>query len=113
MKRPKASTKEEEWVEVPARKNLRKKKPKPETKKPEWPKRARPEVALIKHAEGVNNAAILKGLKKCVKPDELSVTVQRIRETRSEDLLVELKCSKEVIARHVPVHVLDFYIDPP
>ena len=40
-------------------------------------------------------AAILKDLKKHVKPDELAVTVHGIRETRSEDLLVELKCSKE------------------
>ena len=39
-------------------------------------------------------AAILKDLKKHVKPDELGVTVHGIRETRSKDLLVELKCSK-------------------
>ena len=38
---------------------------------------------------------ILKNLKKRVKPDELSATVQQIREMRSKALLVELKCSKE------------------
>ena len=40
-------------------------------------------------------AAILKDLKKHVKPDELGFTVHAISETRSKDLLVELKCSKE------------------
>ena len=60
MKRPEASPREEEWMKVPARRSLRKKKP---------------------------------------KPDELGVTVHGIRETRSKDLLVELKCSKEGRAR--------------
>ena len=50
---------------------------------------------LIKSTEGVSYAAILKDLTKHVKPDELGVTVHGIRETRSKDLLVELKCSKE------------------
>ena len=49
----------------------------------------------MKPTEGVSYAAILKDLKKHVKPDELGVTVHGIRETRSKDLLVELKCSKE------------------
>ena len=40
-------------------------------------------------------AATLRDLKKRVKPDEMGVTVQGIRETRPKDLLVELKCSKE------------------
>ena len=40
-------------------------------------------------------AAILKDLKKRVKPKKLGITVQGFRETRSKDLLVELKCSKE------------------
>ena len=40
-------------------------------------------------------AAILKDLKKRIKPDELGVTVQGIIETRSKDLLMELKCFKE------------------
>ena len=35
VRRTKASTKKEGWVEVPTRKNLRKKKPKPKAKKPE------------------------------------------------------------------------------
>ena len=94
MKRPKASPREEEWMKVPARKSLYKKKPKPEPKKPDWPRRARPEAVLIKPTEGESYAAILKDLKKHVKPDELGVTVHGIGETSSKDLLVELKCSK-------------------
>ena len=77
VKRPKGFTKEEESVEVPARKNLRKK------------------AVLIKPAKGVSYAAILKNLKQRVKLDELGVTVHEMRRTRSEDLLVELKCFKE------------------
>ena len=38
-------------------------------------------------------ASILRELKKRVNPDELGATVQGIREMRSKDLLVELKCS--------------------
>ena len=38
-------------------------------------------------------ASILRELKKRVNPDELGVTVQGIRETRSKDFLVELKYS--------------------
>ena len=38
-------------------------------------------------------ASILRELKKRVNPDELGATVQEIRETRSKDLLLELKCS--------------------
>ena len=40
-------------------------------------------------------ASNLRGLKKRVNPDELGATVQGIRETRSNDLIVELKCSKK------------------
>ena len=95
MKRPKSSPREEEWMKVPARKSLRKKKPKPEVKKPDCPRRVRPEAVLIKPTMGVSYAAILKDLKKHVKLDELGVTVHGIRDTRSIDLLIELKCSKE------------------
>ena len=49
----------------------------------------------MKPDEGVIYAAILKDLKKHAKPDELCVTIHGIREMRSKDLLVELKCSKE------------------
>ena len=73
MKRPKASLKEEDWMEVPARKNLQKKKPKLEAKKPDWPRRARPEAALIKPAEWLSYATFLKDLKKQVKTDELGL----------------------------------------
>ena len=38
-------------------------------------------------------ASILRELKKRVNPDKLGAIVQGIRETRSKDLLVELKCS--------------------
>ena len=43
----------------------------------------------------MNYVAILKDLKKHVKPDELGVTVHGIRETCSKDLPLELKCSEE------------------
>ena len=51
MKRPKTSPREAEWMKVPARKRLRKKKPTPEAKKPDWLRRARPEAVLIKSTE--------------------------------------------------------------
>ena len=50
---------------------------------------------LIKPAEGIGYASILRDLKKRVNSDELGATVQGIRETRSKDLLVVLRCSKE------------------
>ena len=75
---PKASNKEEEWVEVPKK-----------------PRRARSEAVLIKPAEGMSYASILRELRKRVNPDELGATVQGIRETRSKDLLVELKCFRK------------------
>ena len=92
-KRPKASNKEEAWVDVPKKKDLRKRKAKKPSKTPEKPRRARPEAVLIKPAEGMSYASILRDLKKRVNPGELSATVQGIWETRSKDLLVELKCS--------------------
>ena len=94
-KSPKASNKEEKWVRVPVRKNLQKEKRKRAARTPERPSRARPEAVLIKPAEGMSYASILRELKKRVNPDELSATVQGIREIRSKDLLVELKCSKK------------------
>ena len=66
-------------MEVQTRENLRKQKPEPESKKPEWPKYARSEAVLIKFAGGVSYAGILKNLKKRIIPEELGVTVQRIR----------------------------------
>ena len=82
-------------MEVLTRKNLWKQKPIPETKKPEWPRRPCPEAVLIKLAKKVSYVAILKDVKKRVKPEELGNIVQGIRETRSKDLLMDLKCSKE------------------
>ena len=70
-----ASTNEEEWVEVPTRKNLRRRKPKPESEKQERPRPTHPETVVIKPAVGVSYAAILKNLKKRIKTDKLGVTV--------------------------------------
>ena len=94
-KRPRAFNKEKEWVEVPNRKDLRNKKKKEEklSTTPEKSRHARPEAVLIKPAKGMSYASILRELKKRVNPDELGATVQGIREMRSKDLLVELKCS--------------------
>ena len=86
--RTKASKKEEEWVEVPNKKDLRKKKGKKPSKTPEKPRRARPEAMPIKPAEGMSYASILRELKKRVNPDELGATVKGIGEMRSKDLLV-------------------------
>ena len=51
------------------------------------------EAVLIKSAEGMSYASILRELKKRVKPDELGAKVLGSRETRSKDLLREMKCS--------------------
>ena len=98
-KRPKASNKEEDWVEVPKKKDLQKRKGKKPSKTPEKPPRACPEAVLIKPVEGMSYASILRELKKSVNPEELGATVQGIRETRSKDLLVELKCSTKIRGR--------------
>ena len=50
---------------------------------------------LINLTEGVSYAAMLKDLEKRIKPEELGVAFQGIRETRFKDLLVELKCFKD------------------
>ena len=94
-KRPRASHKENKWVVVPNRKDLRKKKKKEKklSRTPEKSRRVRPEAVLIKPVEGMSYASILRELKKRVNPDELGATVQEIGETCSKDLLVELKCS--------------------
>ena len=73
------------------RKELWKKEPKPGARKPERSRRARPEVVLVKHAEGVSYAIILRSLKSRVNPEELGVTVQGIRETRSRGYLVAIR----------------------
>ena len=94
--RPRKSKQPKEWVEVPPRRDHRKKKKsKPAPKKPERPKRPRSEAVIIKPAEGVSYAAILKNLKSRVNPEELGVRICGIRETRTKDLLVEVKCAAE------------------
>ena len=92
-KRARTSRKEEEWVEVPAMKDFRKSKPKPETKKSERPKLARFKAVIIKSAEGISYAAILKNLKSHVNSEELGATIRGIRETRFKDLLFEVNCA--------------------
>ena len=92
-KRPKTSKHPQEWVEVPPRKGPCKKKSKAALRKPERPKRARSEAVIIKPVEGVSYSAILKNLKSRVNPEELGVKVGGIRETRTKDLLVEIKCA--------------------
>ena len=84
-------------MEVPNRKDLRKKKKREKklSRTQEKSRRLRPEAVLIKTAEGMSYASILRRLKKRVNPDELGATAQGIRETRSKDLIVELKCSKK------------------
>ena len=86
-KRPKASNKEEEWVEDSSRKNLQKKKRKKAEKTPKKNSHPRSEAVLIKPGEGMSYASILRELKKSVSPEELGATVQGIRETRSKYLL--------------------------
>ena len=53
-KRPKASNKEGDWVEVLKKKDFQKRKGKKPSKMPEKPCRARPEAVLIKPAEGMS-----------------------------------------------------------
>ena len=45
--------------------------------------------------EGVSYAAILKNQKSRVNPEELGFKIGGIRETRTKDLLVEVKCAAE------------------
>ena len=77
----------------PKKEGPRKSKGKKPSKTPEKPRRARPEAVLVKPTKGMSYASILRELKKRVNPDKLGATVQGIRETRSKDFLVELKCS--------------------
>ena len=59
----------------------REQKFKQEAVKPKWIRHVYPEAVPINPAERVSYATILKELKKRVKPEELRVTIQRIRET--------------------------------
>ena len=61
----------------------------PENKKPERPKRVRSKAVIIKPAEGVSYAAILKNLKNRVNLEELGVTIRGISWTRRKDHLCE------------------------
>ena len=116
-KRPKALKQSEEWVKVPIKKNLCKKKPKPVPRKPERSKRASSKAVVIKPSKGVRCAAIMKNLKSRVNPEELGVVIGGIRETRTKDLLVEVKCTAkdrgrlDFAFRHV-VEVENLDIDP-
>ena len=66
-------------MEEPPEEVLKKK----DAKAPKWPGRPRSEAVLIKPAEGMSYASILRDLKSHVNLDELGVTVQEIKETRS------------------------------
>ena len=80
-------------MKVPAKKDIRKKrKNKPERKTPVRSRPVRSKAILIKPSEGVSYAAVLKNLKSRVNPNELGAKIGGIRETRTKDLLVELKC---------------------
>ena len=68
-------------------------KPKMKVEKTERRRCARLQAVLIKPAEGVCYALILKDLKKQVNPEKLSVIVKDIREIHCKDLLVEIKCT--------------------
>ena len=86
--------KPEVWMKVPSKKDLRTKgKSKLETRKPERPKRVHFEAVLIKSVKGVSYVAILKNLQSRVNPEELGVMISGVRETRTKDLLVEIKCA--------------------
>ena len=61
------------------------------TKKPE----KRPKAVIITPEEGVRYPEILKNLKSRVNPEELGVKIGGIRDTRTEDLLFEVKCAAE------------------
>ena len=62
------------------------------TRNPESSRRARPEAVLVKPAEGVSYATILRSLKSRVNPKELGIRAQGTRATGSKDLLVEMRC---------------------
>ena len=70
-KKQRASTKEEEWVEVLARKKFRKQNTEKDVKISNRPKRAHPEAVFIKPAEKVSYTTILKDLKRCAHPSGL------------------------------------------
>ena len=48
----------------------------------------RPEAILIKPKEGVKYADVLRGIKEKVKPDQMDVAIEKIRDTRQGDVLV-------------------------
>ena len=74
-KRTRTSKKEEEWMEVPARKALQKKESKPGVRKLETSRHARTKAVLVKLAEEVSYGTILMSLKSKVNPEELGITV--------------------------------------
>ena len=92
---PKASKQPVECIKVPVNKDPCKKKTKLASKKPERPKRVHSELVQIKCTESVSNAAFLKNLKSRVNPEELGVKIGGIRETRTKNLVVEVKCAAE------------------
>lgn len=54
-------------------------------------KRAQPEAVLLKSAEGLSYAKVLKDLKRKVRSDTLSVQIRGVRQTRNGDVLIDVK----------------------
>ena len=91
-KRPKASNKEEEYVEVLTRKNLQKRKRKKARRTPKRHSHARPEAVLMKPVATIQSYGISRSASTLINK---GAKVQGIRETHSKHLLVKLKCSKK------------------
>ena len=70
-------------------------KAKPVPRIPVLPKRVHSEAVSIKPSDGVSYAESLKSLKSRVNPEELGFKIGGIRETRTKDLLVKVKCAAE------------------
>ena len=96
-------------MKVSNRKSLRNKKEKEKKlfTTPEKSRRTHPEAMLIKPAEGMSYASILRELKKRVNPDELGATVQGIRETRSKDLVVGARGTVRHLIPRIEVEIAD------
>lgn len=83
--------------ETPRKKQEQKAKPPPDkpAAKKEILRRARPEAILVKPAQGQSYAQVLKDLKCKIKPDTLGVKIKGVRQTRSGDVLIEVKSEGE------------------
>ena len=87
---------EGELVKIVETKPKKEKAP-PRVKRQERSRHARPEVVLIKPLKGLSYDEILMDLKERINPEKLGATAQGIRETHSEDFLMEKRCAMEDI----------------